>query len=148
MLQAIEIDQSGKMERLTVDTALAFSDGIARSILVPATAKRTVYQALKEKGVKPKLISVRMFAAGLFLLLEEHLKDLGEVVIDLEYDGWDNEIRSLLLGKIWQRVPNFPKENIVFHQIGKAVHNLAWSTYRKQREPDKCVAAKELLKFC
>ena len=84
MLQTIEIDQSGKMERLTVDTALAFSDGIARSILVPVAVKRKVYQTLKEKGVKPKLISVRMFAAGLFLLLEGHLKDLGEVIIDLE----------------------------------------------------------------
>jgi len=148
MLWVVEVDQSGKMERLTVDTALAFSDGTTRSILVSATVKRIVYQELRERGVKPKLISIRMFAAALFILLENHLKDLQSVVVDLEYEGWHNEIRSLLLGKIRQRVPDFPKEKIVFHQVGKKVHQLAWSTHRKDRKPDRHVTAAELLKFC
>ena len=70
----VEVDQSGKMEVLTVDTALAFSDGIAASILIPAAVKRQVYRQLKSRGVKHKMIIARMFSAGLFLLLQDHLE--------------------------------------------------------------------------
>jgi hypothetical protein len=43
----IKVDQSGKIEVLTVDTVLAFSNEITATLLVPATAKRETYQALK-----------------------------------------------------------------------------------------------------
>lgn len=92
----VEVDQSGKMEVLTVDTVLAFSDGISASILVPATVKREAHKQLKARGVKRKMIIVRMFAAGLFLLLVDHLESIETMVIDVEYEGWDAEIRSVI----------------------------------------------------
>lgn len=144
----VEIEQSGRTERLTVDTALAFSDNITWAILIPAAVRRSVSQALREKGVGPKLISARMFAAAVFLPLEEHLKNLERVTIDLEYEVWHNEIRSLLLDKIRRRVHDFPKENIVFRQVGKEAHSLTWLTYPGGRKPGKRVTAGELLKFC
>ncbi|OQY22772.1 MAG: hypothetical protein B6I35_05345 [Anaerolineaceae bacterium 4572_32.2] len=48
----VEVDQSGKMEVLRVDTALALSNGITASILIPAAVKREVYRQLKYRGVK------------------------------------------------------------------------------------------------
>jgi hypothetical protein len=67
----IEIDQSGRIEVLTVDTAFGFSNRRQSAILVPVAVKRQVSGQLHARGVRPKLVSVRMFAASLFLLLED-----------------------------------------------------------------------------
>lgn len=140
----VEVDQSGKVEVLTVDTALAFSDGITASILIPAAVKREVYQRLKARGVKPKLIGFRMFAAGLYLLLKEHLDRLETVIIDVEYEGWEGVIKGLLL----RQMPDW-RPDIFFQHIGKKspAHNVAWLTYRGKRKPDRIVRARELLKY-
>jgi len=65
----IEVDQSGRTDILTVDTALAFSDDIQSAILIPKSVKRECYQWLKKEGMRKDLISVKLFAAGLILLL-------------------------------------------------------------------------------
>lgn len=115
----IKVDQSGKIETLAVDTVLAFSNEITATLLVPAAAKREAYQALKCRGVKPKMIGIRMFAAGLFLLLRDYLAVIDAVTVDVEFEGWEGAIRGLLLGHIRQQVPNFPKEHIIFRHVGK-----------------------------
>jgi len=146
----IKVDQSGKIETLTVDTVLAFSNEITATLLVPATAKRETYQALKSRGVKPKMIGIRMFAAGLFLLLRDYLASIDNVTIDVEVEGWEGVIRSLLLDHIRQQLPNFPKEHITFRHVGKKdrCHIIALATYRGEREPDKRITGEELLRFC
>ena len=146
----IKIDQSGKIEVLTVDTVLAFSNEITATLLVPAAAKRETYQALKSRGVKPKMIGIRMFAAGLFLLLRDYLAVIDTVTVDVEFEGWEGEIRSLLLGHIRQQAPNFPKECIIFRHVGRKdrCHTIALATYRSKRRPDKRITGGELLRFC
>lgn len=146
----IQVDQSGKIEVLTVDTVLAFSNDITVTLFVPATAKRETYQTLKNRGVKPKAIGIRMFAAGLFLLLRDHLALIDTVTVDVEFEGWEGEIRGLLLGHIHQQAPNFPKECIIFKHVGKKArcHTIALATYRGERRPDKGITSKELLEFC
>jgi len=146
----IEVDQSGKIEQMSWDTVLAFSDHIHRAILISAKVKRTCQQELRARGVKPGMITARMFAAGVFLLLEDHLETIARVAIDLEYYGRESEIKGLLLRLIRQRVPDFPGEAISFEQVGKGAlaHSLAWLTRRGKRRPDKLVTVEELLRFC
>ena len=146
----IEIDQSGRIEVLTEDTALGFSDDRQAAILIPAAVKRNCSRQLRARGVRPKMISVRMFAGGLFLLMENYLNQMESVTIDQEFPGWEAEIKGLLLKHIHQRVPDFASENIVFGQIGRAsrAHQVAWRTYRGERVPEKRVTLGELLRFC
>ena len=146
----IEIDQSGRIEVLTEDTALGFSDDSQAAILIPAAVKRNCSRQLRARGVRPKMISVRMFAGGLFLLMENYLNQMESVTIDQEFPGWEAEIKGLLLKHIRQRVPDFASENIVFGQIGRAsrAHQVAWRTYRGERVPEKRVTLGELLRFC
>jgi len=42
----IKVDQSGKMEVLTVDTVLAFSNEITATLLIPVSVKRETYQTI------------------------------------------------------------------------------------------------------
>ena len=86
-----------------------------------------------------------MCAAGLYLLLEEHLDRFETVIIDVEYEGWEGVIKGLLLRHMSGRRPDF-----FFQSIGKKspAHNVAWLTYRGKRKPDRIVQAQELLEYC
>jgi hypothetical protein len=146
----VEVDQSVKIEQTQGDTVLAFSDDIERAILVTAEVKRACQQELRAKGVKPGMIALRMFAAGILLLLENQMEDIGSVTIDTEYEGKEGEIKGLLLRSIFKWIPAFPKETITFRGIGRQsrAHLLAWQIHKGQRQPDKRVALRELLHYC
>jgi hypothetical protein len=66
----IEVDQSGKVERTNVDTVLAFSDGKSAALLIPAEVKRVCLEVLRRGGRRKTTIVLRIFVAGLFLLLQ------------------------------------------------------------------------------
>ncbi|MFB0535643.1 MAG: hypothetical protein ACETWR_11745, partial [Anaerolineae bacterium] len=70
----IEVDQSIKVEQTQGDTVLAFSDDAERAILIPTQVKRACQQELRARGVKPGMIALRMFAAGILLLLEGQME--------------------------------------------------------------------------
>lgn len=146
MRHDIEVDQSGRTDRLNEDTALALSDGIQRSILMTAAVKRACYQRLRERKMSKKVAVVTLFAAGLVILLQSRAKELETICIDLEYPGWDGEILQHLL----RRLPGLRKSQIRFGQIGKKshAHGLALHTWRGNREPDKRPSAEELLRAC
>jgi hypothetical protein len=143
----IEVDQSGRTDQLTVDTILAFSDAIQVAILIPKAVKRECYQPLKEAGVRKDLICVKLFAAGLILLLAPCIKDLELITIDLEYPGWENEIKEHLLRYLREIRPDLSNRQIVFGLIGKRsrAHKIALATYRGERRPNRRVRAEELL---
>ncbi len=76
MAHDIEIDQSGRTDRLNEDTVVAFSDGIRHSVLITAAVKRACYQRLRERKLSKKVAVVRMFSAALVILLRDRAKDL------------------------------------------------------------------------
>ncbi len=129
---------------------LAFSDDIEWAILVTAEVKRACQQELRAKGVKPGMIALRMFAAGLLLLLESRMEGIGSVTIDTEYEGKEGEIKGLLLRVILKWAPAFPKEAIIFRRIGRQsrAHIMAWEIHRGQRQADRRVTLRELLQYC
>jgi hypothetical protein len=143
----IEVDQSGRTDTLTVDTVLAFSNSIQSAILIPKAVKRECYQLLKERGMRRDLISVKLFAAGLILLLAPHIGTMELITIDLEYPGWGNEIKEQLLRYLRKRHPNLRNRQIAFGQVGKksSSHKIALATYRGERHTDKRVRTEELL---
>ena len=146
MAHDIEIDQSGRTDRLNEDTVVAFSDGIQHSVLITAATKRECYQRLRERSLPKKVAVVRLFSAALVILLQDRARDLRWICIDLEYPGWEGEIQRHLLRRLkWLR-----KDQIYFGQIGKesAAHDLAWGTWQKRQKPDQRVNAEELLKAC
>ncbi len=76
IMHDIEVDQSGRTDVLTDDTALAFSDGIQAAIPIPAAVKRQCYWHLKTTGLRKRLIGIRLFAAWLVLLLRPYIATL------------------------------------------------------------------------
>lgn len=146
----VEVDQSIKIEQTQDDTVIAFSDGIQRAILIPATVKRACQQKLQGRGVKPGMIALRMFVAGLLLLLEEQIENIAGVKVDKEYTGREGEIKGLLLRVILKWSPTFSARAITFQSIGRKspAHQLAWHTHKGKRKPERRVTLQELLRYC
>ena len=115
----IQIDLSGRIETLNSASAFAFANGKSRTILIPARVKRNVSRRLASRGVKSKMISVRMFAGATYLLVHPLLVEIKTIVIDREFEGWENEIRSLLLRLIRQAGHEIRSDAIQFRSVGK-----------------------------
>lgn len=145
----VEVDQSGKVERTQVDTVLAFANGQNYAIKMPASVKRQALEFLRQKPKhtrNKKAMYLRLFSAGLFLLIKDQLRTGAEIIIDTEYTGSEADIRGLLLTWIRQIDPEFVKTRVVFRQIGKAspAHELALAVFRGHRRADHIVAFEEL----
>ena len=146
----VEVDQSGRTDVLTVDTALALSDGLQRGILIPKAVKRACYTRLRARGMRKAMVGIRLFSAGLVLLLEDCVRALEFIAIDIEYVGWEGEIKRHLLRRLRERGHAIRKGQVTFRQIGKgsAAHDLAWRTYKGYRAPDRRVTVEDLLEAC
>lgn len=100
-------------------TVLAFANGIDGAVVLSSRVKSEVLRRLRIEGKSREMATIVLFAAGLFLLLEEYLDQLGSVTIDVEYMGHEATIKSLLLRHIWRKMPSFEPERIVFDRVGK-----------------------------
>ena len=146
-LGEIEVDQSGKIGDTQVPTVLAFSDGIERAILIPATVKRKCVRALRQRGETGRTLYWKLFAAGLFLLLCDHIEKTEQVTVDIEYPGHEGEIKRLLLQLCHRHGLFVPTGRIHFALVGKKspAHRVAIQTFRGQRQPDRVVTSDDLL---
>jgi len=145
----IQVDQSGKIERTQRNTALALSNEIEYAVLFLAVEKRESVARLRQRGESGKTLYLKLFAAALFLLLEDHLDQLDEIVIDQEYPGKESQIRELLLNHIWKVSSSFSRERIVFRQIGKKspAHRKALAVYRGKARADRKIRARDILRL-
>jgi hypothetical protein len=146
MPHVVEVDQSIKVED-PGDTFLAFSDSISYAIKIPFSVKRKGLQALRNQGKPRRRAKLLIFAACVFLLLENHLEQLQRVTVDNEYDGRQADIKSFLLEYIRKKYPTFEPERIEIRAIGKKspADQLAGAVRRGKREADRIITARELL---
>jgi hypothetical protein len=146
MAHIVEVDQSNKVEN-SGDTFLAFSNEISWSIKVPFRVKQAALQALRDQGKPSKRAKLLLFAACVFLLLEDHLDQLQRITIDNEYDGRESDVKSFIFEYIKRQHPRFRIETIDVRSIGKKsnAHYLAWTAYTGRGRVDKTISEKELV---
>lgn len=142
----LQVDQSGRIEFLTQDSILACADGADRVIRIPRGVKRQIFRELSAAFQAIRRPELRLFAAGVFILLKPYLKSLQHVVIDREYEGHEGEIKGMLLNHIRKVVPDCDKRNISFASIGKKArpHVIALEAFRGKQPVDHTVKISEL----
>lgn len=141
----IEIDQSGKIENTERPTVLAFSNKKFRAILIAAREKR-ILQIHFRKLKKPRMFIFSTFAAMVVCLIKTYRGNLSEIIIDREYYGHEDIIKSLILEISRSQSVELTKDQIRFRSVGKKsrAHILALSSYRN-RKSDLKISAKEVL---
>jgi hypothetical protein len=141
----IEIDQSGRIEETNRDTILAYSNGKSYSIIIPARTKRQLLEQFRILG-KPKIFVLRVFASGIYLLINDQITKCFDITIDIEYPGNNHLISDMLKEMFIRNNKDISKINFSFSLIGKKsrAHNLAISVFRKKEKADKIIKYSEL----
>jgi hypothetical protein len=142
------VDQSIKIGDTQSPTVLALSNDIQRAILIPAAVKRECIRALRGRWTPDATLYIRLFAAGLFVLLRELLKTADRITIDIEYPGHERDIKDDLLRLCRQAGNKVDPSVIHFEHIGKAspAHRLGLETCRGKRMPDEIITTGALLR--
>ncbi len=143
----IEVDQSGRIEQTNTDTILALSNRMQRAVRIPAKVKREAIQILREEGVAPETYYLKIFCAGLFVLLKPVLGKAREILIDREYTSKDQTIKLFLLQMAKKERVGLRKATIVVGKIKhkSPAHDLAWSLRRKKTGEDKRISLEEII---
>ncbi|GEM_PF-1367257 len=82
----VEVDQSGRIE-MSGETTVAVLNGFTVTLRVTARVKQEVRQALLERGIKPRMVMIRMFVGAVLLAIGDHLEEIDLLTIDEEYTG-------------------------------------------------------------
>ncbi len=140
----IEIDQSGKIEQTDMDTVIAFSNRYQYSVLITKSTKREIF--IKYKG-KVKNLKYKLFCIGVYFCIRDYLHEYQLIIIDLEYRGKENLIKSILLNFIRKTYKNFDSKIIRFGSITKNsnAHTAAIDVHRGNRKPNKIISMKEVM---
>ncbi|PIU90347.1 MAG: hypothetical protein COW33_01620 [Anaerolineae bacterium CG17_big_fil_post_rev_8_21_14_2_50_57_27] len=142
----VEIDQSGKIEEAH-DTVLAYANSQRYAIRIPARVKRDVLALLKLRGWSKKRAVTWMFAAGIFLLLQDVWERLSEAAIDLEYPGYEDTIRNMLFRFAQKKGKSIGHHNVLFRAVGRAsiAHKQALHVFRRKYKEDHIVKLSEVM---
>lgn len=141
----IEIDQSGKIEQTDMDTVIAFSNSHQYSILLPKELKRKLINRYRQE----KQIFLKLFVICVYYTLRDYLHQVGLIIIDNEYEGKQNYIKSLLLDFIRKDYKDFDKNLIRIGHITKKskAHAAAANVQRGFAKPQKTLSEKDMEKL-
>jgi hypothetical protein len=145
----IEIDQSIKIEQSQRATALAFSNSQARALLIPARVKQAALRRLRQIGLTGSRATLWLFAAAIYLLVCNHLWQVTRIVIDVEYQGHEDDVRLMLLNFIRRRFSHYPAQRITFRLVGKTsrAHALAFRVQKGREPADQVITLADLEKL-
>src|SRR3989338_1029372 len=143
----IEIDQSIKIEQTNRDTAIAFSNGTSRCLIIRSHEKQELQRIFRMAG-KRRMFVYSVFAILVFLLIKAYLDEVEVITIDSEYLGWEFQIKDYLLQEIRKVRPAFEAHRIRFGFIGKRsrAHVLAYGVARRGRKPDVVITFAQVVR--
>lgn len=141
----IEVDMSGKIEQTDMYTVVAFSNNHQYAVLLPKELKRK----LIGKYRKEKQIILKLFVICVYYAIKDYLHQAELIVIDNEYEGKQNYIKSLLLDFIRNDYRNFDKNLIRIAHITKKskAHEVASNVKRGFAKPQKTLLEKDIEKM-
>ena len=142
----IEVDQSGKIEQLNKDTYIAFSNHEEYCIKF---SKKIKAEIAYEYKTKVSQIIQRLFAICIFYCLEDYVNKKELITIDLEYSGWEADIKTYLIPLLRLKDKNFDKNKIQFSAIGKEsrAHKVAKSAFVGKSKPNRILTREDVTKW-
>lgn len=143
----IEIDTSSRLDKSGY-TVFGFSDHIKRVVILRQTTRDQCLEKLKGRRLSREL---RIFAACIYLLIENYLDEITEIRIDQEYPKHEGEIKRYHANIIAVQRPNIllREEFIKIVSIGKKsrAHEIAWATFRKQKKANRILRTQDILRL-
>ena len=141
----IEVDQSGKIEQTEMDTVVAFSNNHQYAVLLPKELKRRLIGKYREE----RQIILKLFVIYVYYTLRDYLHQIELIIVDNEYEGKQNYIKSLLLDFIRKDYRDFDKNLIRIAHITKKskAHEVAANVKRGFAKPQRMLSEKDIEKM-
>lgn len=139
-LHRFEVDQSIRVEEMNKTTVISLANREQSFTLgIPIGVKRRIRERFRREG-RPKQFGWKVFTATIILAVQHSGFRIQELVIDLEYPGYERNI-SEMLNK------HLPAIAIYFASIGRksAAHFAAYGVYSKKAKADMVLNTKVLL---
>lgn len=138
----IEVDQSGKVERLSHDIVIAASNKEQYCIKIPRKVKRNIF----DYKDKIKQIKYKLFCIRVYFCIKKFLHGNNLIIIDDEYHGKNKLIRDILISYIKIEYGEFDGDLIRINLIGKNsnAHHIAIETFRGEHKPNEILNEKEI----
>ena len=145
----VEIDLSGRVDQTTLHSAMAFSNGESYSVFLPASTKRRLLYILRKRGYPGSKIYYWVYCAMLFYLLKPYLRKIDTIILDQEYTGKENEIKSILKSIASKKNVLLDTDIIYTGQVGKKsrAHVRAIATLRDNRKAGKILSRDAILEL-
>ena len=137
-----EVDQSIRVEELTKDTIIGIANNEeAFTLRIKSKTKRHVYEYFRRWG-KPKKFGPATLAAGIIVAVGKSTSRVSELIIDIEYPGYEITIQ-----KIIQQA--FPNIMIYFGLIGKKspAHHAAYGVHVEKKISTWVAERQELMRL-
>lgn len=140
----IEIDQSGKIEKTSKHTYLAFSNHEHFVLKISAREKQQLLKYFR-KIKKPKLFVYLTFSILVAILLKKIKTKNCLIALDREYPGQDHRIKESI--KIFY--PRFTLENLSIRSVGKKSrsHFYAHGAAIGKVKPDLILTSNDVLRI-
>lgn len=144
----VEIDQSGKVERLNTHTVIGLSNDTQLALYITSPEKIKLVKALRKSVIPKNDFNALIFSIFVFILLKLTKKRLGSIFIDIEYTG-----KNDLIGHTIENLASNFKIQIPlikFKLIGKSskAHELVYKIYKnKDKKRAKMIRSEEVLKY-
>lgn len=142
-LYRFEVDQSVRIEELNRPSIVGLAnteDSI--SIKLNIRTKRQLHEHFRRLG-QPKRFAPKVFAGIIVFAIKNYNKDISELLIDIEYPGYE-----ILISQILKK--HFPELLVYFGVIGKKspAHYVAYGVHKGNKEVDLILKNfKEILKL-
>jgi hypothetical protein len=138
-----QIDQSIRIEQTNQDTVIGLANikgDQSYTLVIPARVKRQIQEYYRRQGL-PTLFMVKLFTAGIILILKRSRLKVSNLVIDIEYPGYEIPIMKTIQVHFKHHL------DISFSVIGKhsPAHFAAYGVYRHKRRSNHTATLPELL---
>lgn len=134
-----EIDQSVRIEELNRTSIIGIANKEQTyTISVSNKVKRRLQEGYRRRGL-PKLYAPQVFTAAIIVGLNQSGIKVHELVIDIEYPGYETTILFMINN-------HFPSMSVFFTSIGRKspAHYAAYGVYIKKSKPDFSASTIEL----
>lgn len=149
-MNIVYIDLSANAEQLSLDSAIAVSDGVQWVCLVRSRVKRYLAEVLEARYGRRHL-QYRLLAVLVYLAVYDRLGEIRQIVIDRDYSGEvaENALKNYLITLIRRRQPEVgPNFLRIANLKGSEADRLARAVFQDRAQPDKVITineAKQLL---
>ena len=141
----VYVDQSGKIEDYSMNTGLAFSDeggnNFTNAVFIDKEHKRRLKHKAKNDLGDIKKYQYKLFACGVFMLIQNDVHRISEVKIDKEYEGKigliKNYIYNFLINNSNVSKSSFPEiSSCLVHGVNEKpeCHDLSYKARERNLE--------------